>query len=269
MKDYALELAASKADSNAKVNAMREYLQAYVLRICHDQGLLKYCAFVGGTALRFLYELPRFSEDLDFSLVDRARYSFDDLIAKIKRELQLAGYDVAIAYNDRQAVHKAMIKFEGLLFEAGLSPHRDQKFSVKLEVDTNPPQGARLTTALVNKFFPVTFVSYDIASMFAGKLNALFSRRYTKGRDFFDLGWYLSRWRELAPNIPLLENGLKQAGWRGKIPSIADWREQVHEVTQKADWKDVVRDVKNFLDRPADIDVFTKDNVLHLVRPPS
>ena len=229
MRDYALELAASKTGAQAKLNVLREYLQAYILRICHDYGLFRQCAFVGGTALRFLYGLPRFSEDLDFSLTDAAGYSFPELITKTKRELQLAAYNVSITYNDQRTVHYAMVKFEGLLHDAGLSPHRDQKISVKLDIDTKPPSGAHLKTEVVNKFFPIAFLTYDISSMLAGKLHALLSRKYTKGRDFFDLGWYLSRWKDITPNIAFLVNALKQTGWKGKIPSAADWREQVFQ----------------------------------------
>ncbi len=77
------------------------------------------------------------------------------------------------------------------------------RFLIKLKVDTNPPAGAKLKTEEENKFFPVAFWAYDISSLFAGKINAILCRNYTKGRDFFDLGWYLSRWKDIEPNMPL------------------------------------------------------------------
>ncbi len=266
MKDYVLELVSEKTGFNAKLNIMREYLQASILRIMHDSKVFRSTAFLGGTALRFLYDLPRFSEDLDFSLTGNRQFVFAKLVEKIKQELELAGYDISITYNDEKTVQYAMIKFDKLMYETQISPHRDQKFSIKIEIDTNPPEGADLKTNIVNKYFPISFLSYDIPSLFAGKLHALLSRKYTKGRDYFDLGWYLSRWKNITPNIPLLQNALKQTGWSGEVPSDNTWRDLISRVTKEADWQKIEDDVENFLENPSDMNIFTKKNMLELIR---
>lgn len=267
MKDYVLQLAASRAGYNAKLNSLREYLQACILKILQGEDLLQSAAFMGGTALRFLYGLPRFSEDLDFSLERKKTYSFAKILEKVKRELTLSGYEVSVGYHEEKTVQKASVKFEGLMYEAGLSPQRGQKFSVKIEIDTHPPRGAGLKTEIVNKYFPIAFLCHDLASLFAGKLTALLARRYSKGRDFFDLGWYLSRWRGLAPNFTLLQNALRQAGWEaGPLPMESAWRPLIYEVVERTDWKKVKADVENFLENPSDLNVFTKENVLELVK---
>jgi predicted nucleotidyltransferase component of viral defense system len=266
MKDYVLELVSTKTGFNTKLNFMREYLQASILRIMHDNKVFRSTAFLGGTALRFLYDLPRFSEDLDFSLTGKKLYGFVDLVIKIKQELELAGYDIYITYNDEKTVQYAMIKFDKLMYEAGLSPHRNQKFSIKIELDTKPPEGANLKTNIVNKYFPISFLSYDINSLFAGKLHALLNRKYTKGRDYFDLGWYLSRWKNITPNITLLQNALKQTDWREEIPSENTWQDLLYRVIQAADWQKVKEDVENFLENPSDINIFTKKDMLVLVK---
>ena len=266
MKDYALQIAASKKGFNAKLNTLREYLQAYILKILQEEGLFQSAAFMGGTALRFLYNLPRFSEDLDFSLERKKDYSFVEILKKVKRELTLSGYEISISYRDQKTVETAAVKFEALMHEAGLSPLPKQKFSVKIEVDTHPPGGAGLKTEIVNKYFPIAFFCHDLSSLFAGKLIALLARRYTKGRDFFDLGWYLSRWRNLIPNLLLLQNGLKQASWPEPLPDESTWRELVYERVERTDWKKVRGDVENFLENPSDLNVFTKENVLQLVK---
>lgn len=266
MKDYLLELVAKKTGFNAKLNIMREYTQAYTLRILHDEGLFRSLAFVGGTALRFMYNLPRFSEDLDFSLARKdSEYSFAVLIKKIKDEFGLAGYNISISYDDKKTVQSAFLKFEGLLYEAGLSPIRSQKFSIKIEIDTNPPQGAVLKSDIVNKYFPISFLSYELASLFSGKLHALLSRKYAKGRDFFDIGWYLSRWRDISPNIVLLHNALRQTGWQKPLPNEANWRDFLYQIVEKADWQKVRRDVENFLENPSDMNILSKENVLKLI----
>ncbi|MFC1808164.1 nucleotidyl transferase AbiEii/AbiGii toxin family protein [Candidatus Omnitrophota bacterium] len=266
MKDYVLELTNKQVGLNAKLNIMREYLQAYILRIMYDAGVFRTTAFLGGTALRFLYNLPRFSEDLDLSTATGKTKPFIDIIKMIKKELILAGYDINISYNEKKTVQHAFIKFSGLLHEAKITPIKDQKFSIKIEIDTNPPVGAVFKTDIVNKYFPVSFLYYDLQSLFAGKLHALLSRKFTKGRDFFDLGWYLSRWRDLSPNITLLKNALIQTDWKGEFPSLDNWRDFVYEVVDKTDWLKVKKDVGNFLENPSDMNIFTKENVLNLIR---
>jgi len=267
MKEFALELAERQDGSAAKLNVIREYLQAYTLKVLNEEGFFRCAAFVGDTALRFLYRLPRFSEDLDFSLEDQRHKadSFKRLIKKIKDEFSSADYKVSVSYNDQKTVQHAFFKFEELLFEAGISPHRSHKLSIKLEIDTNPPKGAVHKTDIVNKYFPVAFLSYDLPSLFAGKLSAVFGRKYTKGRDFFDLGWYLSKWKDLSPNILLLKNALLQTGYKKEIPEEDNWRKQLYGVVENADWTLVKKDVENFLEQPGDLEVFSKANILSLI----
>lgn len=266
MKDYCLELASRETEPDSKRNIMREYLQAYILRIMQDKGAFRSIAFLGGTALRFLYGLPRFSEDLDFSLTKKEKYDFARLMGEIKAELAAAGYDISVTYNDEKNVHSAFVKFNGLMYAAGISSLKSQKFSIKIEVDINPPAGAVLKTDIVNKFFPFSFLSYDIPSLFAGKLHALLSRKYTKGRDLFDLGWYFSRWKDLTPNIVLLSNALKQTGWRKGLLSKDNWRNFLYKAVKDADWNKVREDVGSFLEHPSDLNVFSKENILVLIR---
>jgi len=266
MKDYVLELVSGKEGYNAKLNIMREYLQAYILRVMHDEGVFRSVAFLGGTALRFLHGLPRFSEDLDFSLAQKPQVKFEALLKKIMLELSSAGYDTTLSYNDKKAVNSAFIKFSSLMFEAGVSPLKSQKFSIKIEIDNKPPKGAVLETQLVNKYFPISFLSYDIKSLFSGKLHALLSRQYAKGRDYFDLGWYLSRWKGIEPNFTLLKNALKQTGWKGKLPGKDNWRGLIYKVVERVDWKKVKEDVGQFLENPSDLNIFTQENVMQLLK---
>jgi len=267
MKDYCLELVSQQSGANAKLNVMREYLQAYILRIMHDEGVFRSTAFLGGTALRFLYGLPRFSEDLDFSFTStNGTYKFVDLAKKIKEEMLQAGYNVSLTSKDDKTVNNAFIKFANLKYEAGISPLKNEKLSIKLEIDTNPPEGASIKTDIVNKYFPLAFLSYDLESLFAGKLHALLSRPYSKGRDFFDLGWYLSKWKDLVPNFTFLANALKQTRWRGELPAYDNWRDLIYNTVKKTDWGSVRKDVENFLEHQADLAVFTKENVLGLLK---
>jgi predicted nucleotidyltransferase component of viral defense system len=267
MKDYCLELVAKATNTSDKINIMREYLQAYALKVFHNRGMFRSTAFIGGTALRFLHGLPRFSEDLDFSLTsDNAGLAFPEIITTVRDEFLRAGYDITVSYNDTKTVWNAFLKFEGLLKEAGISPLAQQKLSIKIEIDTKPPDGAVLNTELVNKYFPVTFLTYDISSLFAGKLHALLSRKYLKGRDFFDVAWYLSKWRDLTPNFALLQNALDQTGWKKKSIGRGNWRRIIAEYVEGTDWKKIEADVRNFLERPSDLEAFSKEALLHLLQ---
>ena len=100
-------------------------------------------AFQGGTALRFLYGIRRHSEDLDFALErPGAGYDFRGYLEAIRADLDREGYRVELGRpSDRKVVHGAFVRFPGLLHEMGLSGHREEALSVKLEVDTRPPQG--------------------------------------------------------------------------------------------------------------------------------
>jgi predicted nucleotidyltransferase component of viral defense system len=265
MKDHALELAASKEGYDAKLNCLREYLQAYILRACQEKGLFRHAAFVGGTALRFAYGLPRFSEDIDLSSVEGGRLSFSELAEYLKRELLLAGYDVELKVHASGVVRKALIRFKGLLYEANISPHSDQVIMIKVELDTRPPHGAGTETRINNQFFPVSFLIYDIPYLFAGKCHAIMTRTYTKGRDLFELGWYMTKWADLTPNIVLLRNALTQTGWKHEMPSEGTWRKLLGKVIEKISWDAVTRDVRPFLERPADLDIYSKDNILNLL----
>ena len=215
---------------------------------------------------RQIYDIPRFSEDLDFSLIrKRPVHPFKKVLERINAELEHAGYEPYISYNDKKAVNHSFVRFGSLLKEAGLSPLKEQKLSIKIEIDTDPPSGAAIETAIVNKYFPITFTTYDKASLLSGKLHALAGRKYTKGRDLFDLIWYLSKWKDIAPNIAFLKNALKQTGFKGEAPSKSTWKRFTAGIVNKCDWPKAVSDVEPFLENPSDIKLLKKENVLKLL----
>ncbi len=165
-----------------KYNYLREYLQLIILKALEELGYFRNLAFVGGTALRILYDLKRFSEDLDFSLVNDSKYHFDELMNKLEKRLSLENLDVSVKYKDKKTVASAFIKFENLLHQLGLSMHDDQKIMVKFEVDQNAPRGYETELTVVNKEFLIGINHYDLPSLFAGKLHAILCRKYSELR---------------------------------------------------------------------------------------
>lgn len=140
-----------------------------------------------------------------------------------------------------------------------------QRAEVGIEVDTDPPKGAKLETTLVRRFVTLRLLHHDRSSLLAGKLHALVQRSWTKGRDLFDLLWYLSdpKWPE--PNLELLNNALLQTGRDGDRLSPENWRKAVRERLQELDWPRVASDVRPFLEPAADIELLTLENMLALI----
>ncbi len=267
MKEILLSLAAEQPNPFLKRSVAREYLQARTLLALQDSGAFANWAFVGGTALRFLFQLPRYSEDLDFSLRESGQPArFESHLRSVRFDLSAEGYDVEVKARQGTAVAAAFIKFKGLLHEIGVSPHADEVLSVKVEIDTRPPAGAGLETRVIRRYVMLNLLHHDRASLFAGKLHAVLSRKYTKGRDLYDLAWYLSdpEWPE--PNLTLLANALRQTGWKGKTPDAENWRDLLWRKFEQTDWKRAVADVAPFLERRQDQNLVSLDTLGRLLK---
>lgn len=266
MKDYLTELVRARPTPAHGRNVAREYLQARILGALQRAGAMIPLAFHGGTALRFLYASARYSEDLDFALEqDKSRYDFRAYLQAIKNEMIAEAYDVEMKVSDKKTVHSAFVRFPGLLHELGLSPHRSEVLAVKIEVDTNPPAGAVLATSLVRRHVTLQLQHHDRASLLAGKLHAFLQRSYLKGRDLYDLLWYLSDPDWPAPNLALLNNALQQTGRTGKPLAEDNWRAAVRKRLETVEWQRVRNDVRPFLEPGADQNLLTHDNLLRLL----
>ncbi len=260
MKDRALDAASRFDDPGRRLNALREYLQAFVMRSLHESEAARALAFVGGTALRFLEDLPRFSEDLDFSQVSSDGYEPVRWLRKLMRDLHLAGFDSTVRWIDRKPVQVAWVRTASLLAEAGLSGHQEQRLAIKVEIDTRPPAGATVRRSVVTRHFTFVIGHYDLPSLMAGKLHALLTRRYPKGRDWFDLVWYRSRRPPVAPNVELLQHALDQTQGAGRHRA-ADWQHLLRTRLADLDTGVLIRDVGPFLERPTDAALLERVNL--------
>lgn len=261
MKDHIKEIIDANLSCEENKNRIREYIQKYLLYILFKKKIYKELVFTGGTALRIIHKIKRFSEDLDFSLSAKSRgIDFEDMLKVLKKELQLSGYSPEIKYSGDKTVKSAFFKFQGLLFDCGVSSHNDEKISVKIEVDTNPPAGGKEEVILCNSVFMFYILHYDLSSLFAGKLHAVFFREYTKGRDWYDLLWYLSKYN-LTPNFVMLNNAIKQTSTEYPAVNEKNWKSELRKVIESADIKKARNDVRRFLDDPAEIEFLTKENL--------
>ncbi len=267
MKEYLSQLVKGASTPTQGRNLAREYLQARTLACLQRAGAMIPLAFHGGTALRFLYAHARYSEDLDFALERaRERYDFRAYLQEIRSELTLEGYQIEFKVNDRKTVHNAFIRFQGLLYELGLSPHPDEVLAVKIEVDTNPPAGAILTSTVIRRFVVLHLQHHDRASLLAGKLHAVLQRPFIKGRDIYDLLWYLSDPTWPPPNLTLLNNALQQTGWQGDPLTQFSWQDAIRYRLQGVAWENILVDVRPFLEPNVDISLITHEHLDKLLK---
>ncbi len=265
MKEYIKQLIDSQQNILLKRSITREYLQSRVLQMLQEEGAFLNLAFLGGTSLRFLYSIPRYSEDLDFSQFTSRDLKFDDLLNSIVGGFESENYKIGIKKGRDKAVLSAFIRFPTLLYELNLSPHRDENFSIKLEIDTNPPQGVITEITLIRKYVLLNLLHYDKASLFAGKIHAILARKYTKGRDLFDLIWILANPEWPAPNFVLLNNALEQTGWVGPEINLSNWKEIIASNIKKINWGKAADDTSPFLERESEKYLLTLDNCLNLL----
>jgi hypothetical protein len=244
------------------VRALREIIQEVALLGLWRAKFFEHAAFYGGTALRILYGLDRFSEDLDFSLLEPlpdfnlARYT-----ASLEEELLAFGFNVRVEMVDKaveSAVQSAFLKAntrnELLVIEAGEElagqVAAGQVLKVKIEVDTDPPPGFATSTRYLLQPIPFAVRSYSLPDLFAGKMHAILFRKWknrVKGRDWYDLVWYAANHPEL--NLAHLEQRLRQTGqWSGEQPlSPAAFNDLLSAAIDRLDVEQARRDVAPFV----------------------
>jgi hypothetical protein len=245
----------SVANALEQENVLQELMQQYVLASLWRAKFFAHAAFHGGTCLRILYGMNRYSEDLDFILKEASTsFEWRPYLEKIKEDCRAEGIEFEVTDRGQlgQAVKKAFLKTDsiGLILNLELPYERraSKKIRIKLEVDTNAPEGATFETRYIN--FPVTaaITSMDLGSGFGSKSHALLCRDYVKGRDWYDFLWYASR--RIVPNIELLGNALDQEGpWAGqKLRIDAEWYlDAMKGRIESIDWPATRKDVERFV----------------------
>ena len=265
MKDHLRQLVGGLEPLRAR-NVAREYLQARILGALQRAGAMTSLAFQGGTCLRFLFSLPRYSEDLDFALEgDVSQYDLPGYLRAVRTELSAEHYRVDLRIRQGRAVHNAFVRFPGLLFDIGLSPHETESLAVKIEVDANPPDGATTAVALVRRHESLRLFHHDRSSLLAGKIHAVLQRPYTKGRDLYDLIWYLSDPEWPPPNLTLLNAALRQTDWREGEVTARTWRHLVAERLDALDWDRAASDVRPFLESFDEAELVTRETAMQLL----
>lgn len=243
------------ADKVAEENAIKEICQEIALAALSRSDFFRVGSFMGGTCLRILHGLQRFSEDLDFVLREPdLNFNWGPYLHSIEEEFQAFGLTCTAIDRSRanQTIKKAFLK-EGsfgqvLQLQYARNRSDQQKVLIKLEIDTNTPKGAKFNTASLNYPYPFRITTHDLSSLFAGKCNAILTRSYAKGRDWYDFLWYVRR--KTMINFDLLRSSLEQVGPYAEIKPSPSPKWLITELNNKIadlDWSKARMDVDRFL----------------------
>lgn len=248
------EAKARSVNDQGILNLIREYLQVLILKAIYQSKYGSGLCFMGGTCLRICHDLKRFSEDLDFTLNKKIpKYSFDELNEVIVSFLKNTDFDVDVHTSEDKVVQKSFIRVSKVLHAFELSPLESQKIHVKLKIDTNPviADSNEMESFFVTKFnemFPILKHSDD--TLFAGKICAVLNRQYTKGRDFYDLLWYLNRKQKI--NLGYLNRSFKQAKIDLQFKDSEHVLQVIGERVKSVQVEDIMKDMGRFLEDPAE-----------------
>ncbi|MCB4860608.1 nucleotidyl transferase AbiEii/AbiGii toxin family protein [Sphingobium sp. PNB] len=247
------------ANALEEENAVKEILQEIALYALWRGDFFDVALFQGGTSLRILHGLPRFSEDLDF-LLRAPDPDFDwspyltvlvDVFGQFGLKL-----DARPKAKMDSAIRQALLKNDSIASQLDLifaGTGKPRTIRIKLEIDVNPPAGSGEDATYLD--FPADYEvrHQDLPSNFALKIHALLCRGFLKGRDWYDFSWYVAK--GTAPNLPLLRAALIQAGpWAGdeSIAVNMPWlKDALGSTIAGLDWKAAAEDVRRFL-RPAE-----------------
>lgn len=255
--------------------AIHETIQEIALLGLWRSKFFEHAAFYGGTALRILYGLNRFSEDLDFSLL-KSNSSFDlsDYNTAIKMELNSFGFtteiETKIKPNINTSIQSAFIKANTR--QQFLNIHVDHKIiqqiqkdktiKIKMEVDIDTPLEFHTETKLLLEPIAFSVNSYTLPCLFAGKLHALLCRAWknrVKGRDWYDFVWYVGR--KIKPDLQHLQERLIQSeNWPSdKKLEHNDLKELLLQCIQVIDFEQAKKDVAPFITDPMSLALWSKD----------
>lgn len=243
---------------------LAECLQHLLLQSLYRQGVFEHLVFTGGTALRIIYQTNRYSEDLDFSLEKSKGFRLDYVLQKAAKDLSAQQLPFEFYLKNDKTVATADLRFQGLLKEFNLSALKDQKLTIKFEVDKRPPKGGTKEIMLVTTPVSYTVVVYDLPSLFATKLHAIFFRGYVKGRDYYDLVWYLGQ--RVKPNFTLLNNAIRQT--EGKTDGIREnnFKETLVKHLEGVDFKKVRSEAERFVIDYSELKFLDLDPIRSLLR---
>ena len=243
-------------------NALKEIIQEVSLLGLWRSKFFEYAAFYGGTSLRILYGLNRFSEDMDFSLLKpNPEFELGPHLKAIEEELLAFGFEVSVEKKKKKvksqidsAFVKSDTKIQFIKIKApdSVVQHTlsNETLKVKIELDTDPPMNFK--TEMKNLLRPIPFQvkTMTLDCLFAGKLHAILARKWktrVKGRDYYDLIWYIGQ--KVQPNLNHLKSRRVQSGdWpENKSLTKKDLKKLLSEKFKSVDFNEAKKDIAPFI----------------------
>ncbi len=216
---------------------LREYLQCKILEIIFNSKYANQFAFLGGTALRLIYDNQRFSEDLDFDNFNISPDEFSGVSKVIKYKLDLEGYKVEIR-NIEKGTYHCYIRFPGLLYNYGLSGQEEEKIFIRLDSEAQHFK-FKPESFLLNKFDIFTEIKTTPGDiLLAQKFYTIINRKRNIGRDFYDVVHLLGR--KFLPNYDYLNEKLS-------VKNGAELKNKLLEKLKGVDMDEMTKDVRPFL----------------------
>ena len=263
------------------VRALREILQEIALLGLWRSRFFERAAFYGGTALRILYGMDRYSEDLDFSLLkpaanfDLSRYS-----DALQKEIRSFGFEATVTKrekNTRSPVQSAFLKVNTLQHllvietaeEIARAIPRGQVLKIKIEIDTDPPPGFDTETRFLLQPIPFSVRAFSLSDMFAGKMHAVLCRGWksrVKGRDWYDLVWYAANHPQL--HLGHLEQRMIQSGHLKKTDHLNPevFSATAEKAIERLDVNQARREVEPFVKDPETLTVWSREFFHDVIR---
>lgn len=253
-------------------NALREIMQEIALAGLSRSGFFEKAAFYGGTALRIFYGMKRFSEDLDFSLLESdPEFQLQPYLERMVNEFQALGIEVTVtekAKSRRTAIDSAFLKpgteWKELILKE-IIPHEKigmrPDIRIKIEVDTNPPPGFSTEEKLLLRPYSFYTKCFSASDLFAGKMHALLFRKWkgrAKGRDWFDMEWYIRN------NIPLhfehfVVRSQQSGDWNKKKMTKKEFMNLLQEKIQEVSVDDIKDDIIRFIPDDEPIAIWSEE----------
>ncbi len=227
-----------------KRSILREYLQYKILEIIFETKMAKKLSFIGGTALRIIYENQRFSEDLDFDNFNLNEGDFETLAEKVKSKLESEGFNVELKLSLKKSF-RAYLRFKEILYLNGLSSHKEEKLLIQIDTE---PHGYNYTPEkkYINKFDIFTFINTTPPNiLLSQKIFALLNRKRTMGRDIYDIVFLL---KKTEPDYDYLAEKIG-------IKNHNEIWEKLYDFSQKLNLSSLSEDLRPFLIKDSEIKI--------------
>ncbi len=251
-----------------RLNALHEVMQQVTLAGLARGGFFEKAAFYGGTCLRIFHGLPRFSEDMDFSLMRTDEtFRLEPYFEAIRDSFAALGQRVILAAKEKgkpSPIRSAFLKSDTAQYDLRLE--RGRNITIKIEVDTTPPLEFRTEKKLL--LLPHSFMvnCFSLPCLFAGKMHALLFRAWknrVKGRDWYDFEWYVRH------GVPMdFHHFCARVRQFHSHPepdmTESDFRQLLHDKITAADISLILKDVTPFLRDTSELDIWSREYFLLL-----